>query len=240
MTAAVACESVTHVYRDDVGSEVLALDSVDLEVRRGEAVALVGPSGAGKSTLLTMLAGLARPSSGRIRVTDHEITTMSEGALRRLRARDIGVVLQTPGRNLVPYATASENIIFAQRSGSLSRAQRRAEVTDLLETVGLVEHLHRPARFLSGGQQQRLAVAVALAGRPTLLLADEPTSQLDRHTGDAVVDLMLAAREHRGTTLVVVTHDHHLSDALDAAYTIHDGTLKSGTWLPVAGKEEEA
>jgi len=243
MTAAspaVACESVTHVYRDDAGSEVLALDCVDLVVRRGEAVALVGPSGAGKSTLLTMLAGLARPSTGRIRVNDHEVTTMSEGSLRRLRARDIGVVLQTPGRNLVPYATASENVIFAQRSGSLSRAQRRAEVTELLETVGLAEHMHRPARVLSGGQQQRLAVAVALAGRPTLLLADEPTSQLDRHTGDAVVELMLAARETRGTTLVVVTHDHHLSDALDAAYTIHDGTLKSGTWLPATGSEEEA
>lgn len=236
---AVACASVTHVYRDDEGTEVLALDSVDLVVQPGEAVALVGPSGAGKSTLLTMLAGLARPSSGRICVNGHEVTTMSEGALRRLRARDVGVVLQTPGRNVVPYATARENIVFAQRSGSLGRAERRAEVADLLETVGLTDHTHRPARFLSGGQQQRLAVAVALAGRPTLLLADEPTSQLDRHTGDAVVELMLTARERRGTTLVIVTHDHHLSDALDAAYTIHDGALKSGTWLPAASNGGE-
>ena len=225
-----AVEAVTQVYRDDLGTEITALDSVDLVVQRGEAVALVGPSGAGKSTLLTMLAGLARPSSGSIRVNDQEITSMREGALRRLRARDVGVVLQSPGRNVLPYATAHDNVVFAQRSGRLNRAQRRHEVEQLLDTVGLREHMHRPARFLSGGQQQRLAVAVALAGRPALLLADEPTSQLDRHTGDAVVDLMLRVREELGTTLVVVTHDHHLSDALDVAYAIHDGVLQDASW----------
>ena len=234
---AVECESLTHVYRDDTGLDVTALDDVDLVVQTGEAVALVGPSGAGKSTLLTMLAGLARPSSGRIRVNGREITTMSEGELRRLRAREVGVVLQTPGRNVLPYATARENVGFAQRSGA-SRRDRRAEAVDLLESVGLLEHMDRPAGLLSGGQQQRLAVAVALAGQPALLLADEPTSQLDRHTGEAVIELMLAARERRGTTLVVVTHDHHLSDALDAAYTIHDGTLTSGSWAPSAAGGE--
>lgn len=241
MTAAapaVVCDHVSHTYRDDAGTEVTALDEVDLVVAPGEAVALVGPSGAGKSTLLTMLAGLARPERGSIRVNDHEITGMSEGALRRLRAREIGMVLQTPGRNVLPYATARENVIFAQRSGKVGRADRRAEAAELLDTVGLAQHMDRPARFLSGGQQQRLAVAVALAGQPAVLLADEPTSQLDRHTGDAVVELMLAARERRGTTLVVVTHDHHLSDALDVAYTIHDGTLKSGSWLPATGGQD--
>jgi putative ABC transport system ATP-binding protein len=235
---AVVCEGVTHAYRDAAGTEVTALDAVDLTVRAGEAVALVGPSGAGKSTLLTMLAGLARPDQGSIRVNDHEITRMPEGAVRRLRARHLGMVLQTPGRNVLPYATAGENVIFAQRSRRGSRADRRAEVDELLATVGLAEHRDRPARFLSGGQQQRLAVAVALAGQPAVLLADEPTSQLDRRTGDAVVELMLKVREERGTTLVVVTHDHHLSDALDAAYTIHDGTLKAGSWSPATDGED--
>lgn len=234
----VVCEAVTQVYRDDTGGEVVALDSVDLVVRAGEAVALVGPSGAGKSTLLTMLAGLARPSGGRIRVGGHEVTGMSENALRRLRARQVGVVLQTPARNVLPYATARENVVFAQRSGGAARTERRAEVVELLEAVGLAEHLDRPARFLSGGQQQRLALAVALAGRPSVLLADEPTSQLDRHTGDAVTELMLEAVQHRGTTLVVVTHDQHLSDALDVTYPMHDGTLGPGLPAPAAGLEQ--
>ncbi len=143
------------------------------------------------------------------------------------------MVLQTPGRNVLPYATARQNVAFAQRSGTLTRTERRAEAVELLESVELDEHADRPARLLSGGQQQRLALAVALAGRPALLLADEPTSQLDRSTGDAVIALMLAARERRGTALVVVTHDRHVSDALDTEYAIHDGRLEqgAGAWL---------
>lgn len=233
---AVLCERLTHVYRDDEGTEVTALDEVELRVRRGEAVALVGPSGAGKSTLLTLLAGLVRPTAGRIVVDGEDVVSLSERALLRLRARKLGMVLQTPGRNVLPYATARQNVAFAQRSGTLTRAERRAEAAELLESVGLDEHADRPARLLSGGQQQRLALAVALAGRPALLLADEPTSQLDRRTGDAVISLMLAAREQRGTALVVVTHDRHVSDALDTEYAIHDGRLESGAWLRSASQ----
>ncbi|MFD2083195.1 ABC-type lipoprotein export system, ATPase component [Actinopolymorpha cephalotaxi] len=232
-TPAVLCERLTHVYRDDEGTEVTALNEVELRVRQGEAVALVGPSGAGKSTLLTLLAGLVRPTSGRIAVDGENVVALSERGLLRLRARKLGMVLQTPGRNVLPYATARQNVAFAQRSGTSSRAERRAEAGELLESVGLDEYADRPARLLSGGQQQRLALAVALAGRPALLLADEPTSQLDRGTGDAVIALMLAARERRGTALVVVTHDRHVSDALDTEYAIHDGRLEpgAGAWL---------
>jgi putative ABC transport system ATP-binding protein len=218
---AVVCERLTHVYRDDEGTEVTALNEVELLVRQGEAVALVGPSGAGKSTLLTLLAGLVRPTSGRIAVDGEDVVALSERGLLRLRARKLGMVLQTPGRNILPYATAGQNVAFAQRSGTLTRAERRAEAVELLESVGLEEHADRPARLLSGGQQQRLALAV------------EPTSQLDRGTGDAVIALMLAAREQRGTALVVVTHDRHVSDALDTEYAIHDGRLEpgAGAWL---------
>lgn len=224
--AAVECVSLTHVYPDIDGADLTALDSVDMCIRAGEAVALVGPSGAGKSTLLTLLAGLTRPTSGQVRVVGQDVTAMSEGALRRLRARRLGVVLQTPARNVLPYATARENVQFAQRFTDTGRAERRAEAVELLLTVGLGDRVDDPAGRLSGGEQQRLAVAVALAGRPAVLLADEPTSQLDRETGAGVVDLLLSARERRGTTLVVVTHDRHVSDALDVAYGIHEGRLE--------------
>jgi putative ABC transport system ATP-binding protein len=225
---AVVCEAVTHVYRDDEGVEITALTGLDLVVQPGEAVALVGPSGCGKSTLLTLVAGLVRPTSGRVRVGGAEVTAMSERSLLRLRARELGMVLQTPGRNVLPYATAAQNVGFAQRSASTSRPGGRAEVRRLLSSVGLDEHTNRAARHLSGGQQQRLALAVALAGRPAVLLADEPTSQLDRSTGDGVIALMLAAREEHGTALVVVTHDQRISEVMDVRYALHDGTLSRG------------
>jgi putative ABC transport system ATP-binding protein len=131
------------------------------------------------------------------------------------------------------------NVAFAQRLRAVSRRNRRSEADDLLDSVGLGEQADRLARVMSGGQQQRLALAVALAGRPAVLLADEPTSQLDRHTGDAVIALMLAARERHGTALVVVTHDHHVSDALDVEYAIHNGSLVAGSWpASAAGRRE--
>jgi putative ABC transport system ATP-binding protein len=225
---AVLCESLTHVYRDDAGTEVTALAEVSLRVQPGETVALVGPSGAGKSTLLMLLSGLVRPTAGRIQVTGSEVNELTERALLRFRARSVGMVLQTPGRNLLPYATARQNVRLAQRHGHRPRAARRDEADELLESVDLSEHAGRSARLLSGGQQQRLALAVALAGRPAVLLADEPTSQLDRHTGDTVIALMLAARESRGTALVVVTHDLRVSEALDSGYVLRDGHLEAG------------
>jgi putative ABC transport system ATP-binding protein len=223
----VRCEQVTHVYRDDTGNEVTALAGVDLEVHPGETVALVGPSGAGKSTLLTLLAGLVRPSAGRVEVAGHDLGTLSERALLRVRAQSLGVVLQTPGRNLLPYATARANVAFAQRSPNGSPAERATEIEGLLDAVGLLPWARTSARHLSGGQQQRLALAVALAGDPPLLLADEPTSQLDRTTGETVLALMLQARDQRGTALVVVTHDREVSHRLDVEHTILDGRLST-------------
>jgi ABC-type lipoprotein export system ATPase subunit len=224
--AAVAqCRAVNHVFRDDRATLVTALREVDLDVHAGEAVALMGPSGAGKSTLLTLLAGLSRPTSGRVSVCGHEVSAMSERALLRMRARDVGVVLQTPGRNVLPYASALQNVVFAHRRAGTGRRERGDRARRLLESVGLGEHAHRPARVLSGGQQQRLAVAIALAGRPALLLADEPTSQLPRATGDAVVRLLLQARDEYGAALLVVTHDARVGQAFDRSYNLADGVL---------------
>jgi putative ABC transport system ATP-binding protein len=163
----------------------------------------------------------------------------NDGRVCCSRARVGSRVLQTPARNLLPYATVRQNVAFAQRFSAVSRPDRRAEAGDLLDSVGLGEQADRLARVMSGGQQQRLALAVALAGRPAVLLADEPTSQLDRHTGEAVIALMLAARERHGTALVVVTHDHHVSDALNVEYAIHDGSLVAGSWLASAAGRGE-
>ena len=223
--AVAECRAVTHVYRDDRDTLVTALRDVDLAVQAGEAVALVGPSGAGKSTLLSLVAGLARPTSGQVLVRGQEVSAMSERALLRMRAREMGMVLQTPGRNVLPYATALQNVVFAHRQAGTTGRVRNREALALLESVGLAEHVHRPARLLSGGQQQRLAVAVAVAGRPGLLLADAPTSQLPRATGDVVVQLLLQARERYGAALLVVTHDARVSDALDVVYHLADGVL---------------
>jgi len=220
----VRCEGLTHVYPDDAGAQVTALAGVDLVVQPGESVALVGPSGAGKSTLLTILAGLVRPTSGRAVVAGHDLGALTERGLLRVRAQALGVVLQTPGRNLLPYATARQNVAFAQRSEG-TPTSHAAEVDTLLEAVGLARWARTAARHLSGGQQQRLALAVALAGDPPLLLADEPTSQLDRATGEVVLELMLRVREQRGTALVVVTHDPDVSRRLDVEHTILDGRL---------------
>ena len=223
--AAARFQGVTHVYRDVSDTVVTALREVDLTIEPGEAVALVGPSGAGKSTLLALLAGLTRPTDGRVLVGAQEVSALSERALLRLRARDLGMVLQTPGRNVLPYATALQNVLFAHRRAGVVRRERADESLSLLESVGLADHVDRAARLLSGGQQQRLAIAVALAGRPSLLLADEPTSQLPQATGDEVVRLLLHAREHYGTTLLVVTHDSRVSDALDTVHHLADGAL---------------
>jgi ABC-type lipoprotein export system ATPase subunit len=227
----VVCEQVTHVYSDDAGAEVVALERVDLQVGAGDAVALVGPSGAGKSTLLTLLAGLVRPTAGRVVVAGTDLGRLSERELLRVRAQSLGVVLQTPGRNLLPYASARTNVGFAQRSSTASRAGRADEVDALLEAVDLLPWARTAARHLSGGQQQRLALAVALAGDPPLLLADEPTSQLDRATGEIVLRLLLRAREQRGTALVVVTHDPEVSRRLDVEHTILDGRLHTARGL---------
>ena len=145
----VRCEQVTHVYRDDRGADITALAGVDLQVQPGEAVALVGPSGAGKSTLLTLLAGLVRPTSGHVVVAGHALGTLSERALLQVRAQALGVVLQSPGRNLLPYASARSNVAFAQRSGG-TRPGRAAEVDALLDAVGLLPWARTSARHLSG------------------------------------------------------------------------------------------
>jgi putative ABC transport system ATP-binding protein len=221
---AVHCDGLVHIYRS-AETEVVALRGLDLTVEDGETVALSGPSGAGKSTLLWLLAGLLRPSAGRLWVQGNEISRLPEVGLNRLRAESLGVVLQNPGRNLIPHASAMQNIAFAQRARAYRSVERRSLAGDLLEAVGLLGAAHRAAGGLSGGEQQRLAVAVALANRPRLLLADEPTSQLDRSIARDVVTLLASAPELFGATVVAVTHDPIFGEVFGRTLTIRDGRV---------------
>jgi putative ABC transport system ATP-binding protein len=220
----VRCEGLVQVYGDP-GEEITALRGVDLAVAEGDTVALLGPSGAGKSTLLWLLAGLLRPTAGVVEVCGRRLGELTGRSASDLRLRDVGVVLQNPGRNLLPNETALGNVLFAQGPTRRSRAVKRRRAAGLLDAVGLSPAARRAAGRLSGGEQQRLALAVALANGPRLLLADEPTSQLDHETAGTVVDLIRAANEDLGTTVVVVTHDPDVGSALGRTVTIRDGRV---------------
>ena len=217
---AVRCDGVVQIYRAQE-VEVVALRDVDLVIGEGETVALLGPSGAGKSTLLWLLAGLLRPSAGRLWLGGTEVGRLGQRRLDRLRASHVGMVLQNPARNLVGHLPAAQNVAFAQRAVRRDRGR----VGELLARVGLAGAGNRPAGRMSGGEQQRLAVAVALANRPRLLLADEPTSQLDHESGARVIDLIRRAAADDGTTAVVVTHDAAVGEALGRTVTIRDGRV---------------
>jgi ABC-type lipoprotein export system ATPase subunit len=236
----VQCDSVVHIYRiKDV--EVVALRGVDLTVAQGETVALLGPSGCGKSTLLALLAGLLRPSAGRVAVAGRDIGKLSERELLGLRRTDVGVLLQNAGRNLLPYASALDNLTFAQRGTGRGRRARRSRGTELLDAVGLGDAAGKRVHALSGGEQQRLGVAVSLVNGPAVVLADEPTSQLDSASAAHVVRLLRLARDRWGTTVVVVTHDPAIGAAMDRTVSMRDGRVgaegRRGEQLAVIGRD---
>ena len=220
----VRCDGLVQVYGTP-GQEVTALRGVDLTVAEAETVALLGPSGAGKSTLLWLFAGLLRPTAGIVEVCSRRLSDLTQKSAAEMRLRDVGVVMQNPGRNLLPYETAIGNLLIAQAPTRRSWAAKRRRSVALLDSVGLANLARRPAGRLSGGEQQRLAVAVALANGPRLLLADEPTSQLDHGSAAAVIDLIRAANQDLGTTVVVVTHDQAVGSALGRTVTIRDGRV---------------
>jgi ABC-type lipoprotein export system ATPase subunit len=220
----VRCDGLVQIHGSP-GHQVTALRGVDLTVSEGETIALLGPSGAGKSTLLWLLAGLLKPTAGVVEVCGVKLTDLRARAAASMRLRDIGIVMQNPGRNLLPFETALGNVLFAQAPTRRSRPVKRRRSMALLEAVGLARLASRPAGRLSGGEQQRLAIAVALANGPRLLLADEPTSQLDHASAAAVTSLLRAANEDLGTTVIVVTHDQQVGLAFGRTITIRDGRV---------------
>jgi putative ABC transport system ATP-binding protein len=236
----VRCEELVHIYRTG-DLDVVAVRGVDLVVEPGERVALLGPSGSGKSTLLAMLGGLIPPSAGRVWVGDEEIGGMNERALLRLRSQRVGLVLQGAARNLLQYATPADNVRFAHRSLSRSGRRELMRPMELLEALGLSDVANSPVPQLSGGEQQRVALAVAVANGPGLLLADEPTSQLDHDGRDSVLDLLDVVNERFGTTVVVVTHDSEVGARLGRTVTMRYGRVGQeahrGEQFAVVGKD---
>jgi len=202
---------------------VTALADVDLDVPAGRLLAVRGRSGSGKTTLLNLLAGLDRPDAGTVHLGDVEVSALPESGLVQLRRTDVGVVFQAFG--LVPILSAAENVGVPLRLLSTPAAERDARVAELLELVGLSDHAAQRPYELSGGQQQRVAIARALANRPRLVVADEPTGQLDSRTGAAVMDLLLRLVREAGTTIVVATHDPALTAVADQVVELHSGRL---------------
>ena len=204
-------------------ARVHILKGISLDLARGEAVGLVGPSGSGKSTLLMTMAGLERPDSGAVVVDGVDLSGLDEDALARFRGRRIGIVFQS--FHLVPTMTALENVALPLELAGADDAFARAEAE--LAAVGLKKRLsHYPAQ-LSGGEQQRVAIARAVAPNPAILVADEPTGNLDETTGESIVDLLFALKRDRGATLVLVTHDPALATRCDRTLRLHLGHLES-------------
>ena len=227
---AVRAERVSRHYQ--MGPALIrAVDDITLEVRNGEFLALLGSSGSGKSTLLNLMAGLDRPSSGAILAQGRSLSEMSQIELARYRSRTVGMVFQS--FNLLPRMTLEENVELPLRLAEVEREERPARVREALERVRLEARLkHRPAE-LSGGEQQRAALARALVNRPTLLLADEPTGNLDSATGESIMLLLRTIQRSLGMTIVLVTHERPLADRFaDRIASLVDGKLVSDGMKP--------
>jgi putative ABC transport system ATP-binding protein len=221
---AVACRRVVHIYRAEAG-DVVALAGVDLSIGPGETLALVGPSGSGKSTLIALLAGLMRPSAGRVNIGTYDMGKLSDGEIARLRGTEVGVVLQGAARNLLPYATLHRNIWLAQRRAARTEGIKLDDPDRILDLVGLPGLGRARIDELAPGARQRAALAVGIAAGPGLLLVDEPTSQLDTHGRDEVLEALETVNRERNTTIVVVTHDGDVGTRLGRAVTIRDGRV---------------
>lgn len=226
--AQIVCDGLVKIYQV-ADLEVVALQGLDLTVSKGDLVAVVGASGSGKSTLLNILGGLDEPSAGRATVAGHDLLAMDAKDRVAYRRSVVGFVWQQTGRNLLPFLTALENVELPMTLGGTGRAARRSRAHELLDQVGLTERAgHRPDR-LSGGEQQRVAIAVALANGPSVLLADEPTGELDTATSHEIMEVLRSVAADLDVTVVVVTHDPLVSGRARRTIAIRDGRTSSET-----------
>ena len=216
----IVCENLVKIYKTRE-TEVLALQGLELTVQQGELMAIIGNSGSGKSTFLNMIGGLDRPSAGRLIVDGKDLFKLSDRELVRYKRSTVGFVWQNNARNLLPYLTALENVqtpMLFERGG---RRRQRAE--ELLELVGMEHRKNSRLEQLSGGEQQRIAIALALANKPKLLLADEPTGAVDAKTAAYILDVFRRLNEELGLTIVIVTHDPNLARLVNRVVAIRDG-----------------
>ena len=239
----IVCEDLFKIYKI-ADLEVVALRGLDLKVRKGELMAIIGASGSGKSTLLNILGGLETPSAGKVIVGKRDLLNVSSRDLVNYRREDVGFVWQQGGRNLVPYLNAVQNVELPLQLLGWPPSKRRKRARELLEAVGLGERAHHRPDRLSGGEQQRVAIAVALSHNPPLLLADEPTGELDSQTAATIIDAMRSLNRSYGITIVIVTHDMSITHEVDRVVTIRDGrasleAMRVRTFRPPPEPEEK-
>jgi len=221
--AIVQVSKVRKVYRRDT-QEITVLDGMDLEVPEGEFVALMGPSGSGKTTLLNLIAGIDRPTSGSVQVAGTDLSTLSEGALARWRSRSVGFIFQF--YNLIPVLTALENVELPLLLERLSRRERRERALTALKIVGLDDRAQHYPRQLSGGQEQRVAIARAVVSDPKVLVADEPTGDLDAKSAEEILTLMETLNREFKKTIVMVTHDPRAAERAHVQRHLDKGVLR--------------
>jgi ABC-type lipoprotein export system ATPase subunit len=237
----IRCESLVKIYKV-ADLEVFALQGLDLTVEAGEVMAIIGNSGSGKSTLLNILGGLDLPSAGRCFVGDVDLLRVNAAGRVKYQREGVGFVWQNNARNLIPYLSAIENVTMPMLLAGNGGAPARAWAQELLEAVGLGDRAHHRLVSLSGGEQQRVAIALALANRPRLLLADEPTGSVDNATAARILQIFRDVNQRYGTTIVIVTHDRALARAVDRYVLIRDGKVaqeavrRSGSEQPATGE----
>jgi ABC-type lipoprotein export system ATPase subunit len=218
----ILCENLVKIYKV-ADLEVVALQGIDLTIQSGEMLALIGPSGSGKSTLMNILGGLDTPTAGRVSVGNYNLLEMTRREQVLYRRREVGFVWQQTARNLLPYLSAQENVELPMVLDGVPARQRRQRARMLLEQVGLGGRLrHRPDR-LSGGEQQRVAIAVAMANQPRLLLADEPTGEVDSEAAEQIFSTLRAFNREAGVTIIIVTHDVSVASRVDRVIGMRDG-----------------
>ena len=220
----IVCDNLVKIYKT-TDLEVVALQGLDLEVQKGELMAIIGNSGSGKSTLLNMLGALDKPSAGVLEVDGQNLLKFNEKQIFQYKRETVGFVWQNNARNLVPYLNAVENIEIPMIIDS--RRKKRERALELIEMVGMSHRRKNKLRELSGGEQQRIAIAIALANNPKILLADEPTGAVDTRTANKLLELMRELNQKLGLTIIIVTHDRHLSSMVDRVVNIRDGRTSS-------------
>lgn len=229
----IECSGLFKIYKA-AELEVVALRGLELTVGEGEIIAIVGASGSGKSTLLNILAGYDAPSAGTVRVGNYDLLQMTNREVVEYRRHEVGFIWQETSRNLFPYLSALENVELPMVISGAPGSERRQRARELLDVVGLAHRAdHKPAQ-LSGGEQQRVAIAVGLSNQPPLLLADEPTGELDDETGEEVLELLNTVNTDIGTTVIIVTHDPAIATSVGRAIAIKDGKTSTETTREVS------
>ncbi len=235
--ALIMCDRVVRIYTGE-GIEVQALQGLDLLIEQGELTAMVGASGSGKSTLINILAGLDTPTAGTVRVAGHDLGSMGAGERLNYRRTEVGFVWQQTSRNLLPYLTGRQNVTLPMQFSRMSRRRRAQRADELLAALGVVHCADRTPERMSGGEQQRTAIATALANGPSVMLADEPTGELDSATARDVFAALQTANTDLGATILVVTHDPAVSAQVRRTVKIRDGRTSSETLRHVQANED--